>query len=294
MFEATNQPAPELPAAEIPQDFRPHRSRAVGWRRTVVGALLAGIVAGGASGAGVAALVESGGSAASSASTTGGSASVASTVTTVANESSAVITAVAKVAPAVVVIKTTGASGPFGQSSSGVGSGFIYRADGYILTNYHVVEGATSVSVELADGRTFTGTVVRSDAAADLAIVKISATGLPTAAISSSSSLAVGQLAIAIGDPLGEFANSVSVGIISGLNRKIEVGSSQTGAEALSGLIQTDAAVNSGNSGGPLVNSAGQVVGIVTATASTAEGLGFAIPINAATALMNGATNATA
>jgi serine protease Do len=295
MFEPINQPAGDPPTRLTPQEIRPEASRRAGWRKTVAAALLAGLVAGGASGAGAAALIGDSGAASSSA-TSSQSASAANTSSTsVTDESSAVTAAVAKVSPAVVVIKTTGATaGPFGQSSSGVGSGFIYTSDGYILTNNHVVEGATSVSVQLADGRTFTGTVVRTNAAADLAIVKINATGLPTATIGSSSNLTVGQIAIAIGDPLGEFANSVSVGIVSGLNREIQTGSVQAGGESLTGLIQTDASVNPGNSGGPLVNSSGQVIGVVTATAASAQGLAFAIPISAARALMSGTTNPTA
>lgn len=287
---------PAAPGPAVPPPFESARSRSAphDWRRTLAAALVAGIVAGGASGAGAAALVGANQGTTRSALATSEAAALTATRTTVTDESSAVTAAVAGVSPAVVVITTTGASGPFGQSSSGVGSGFIYRADGYILTNNHVIDGATSVSVALADGRTFTGTVVRTDAAADLAVVKVDATGLPTAAIGSSATLAVGQLAIAIGDPLGEFANSVSVGVVGGLDRSIETGSARTGGEQLSGLIQTDAAVNSGNSGGPLVNSAGQVIGVVTATSSTAQGLAFAIPIDAAASLMSGATNAAA
>jgi S1-C subfamily serine protease len=199
------------------------------------------------------------------------------------DESSAVIAANAKVSPAVVVIQvqSTGARG----TGSSVGSGFIFNANGWILTNRHVVEGASQITVVLQDTREFTGTVYGVDTLTDLAIVKISATGLPTAPIGSSSSLEVGQLAIAIGDPLGNFENTVTTGVVSGLGRQITAGDAQSG-EQLNNLIQTDAAINPGNSGGPLVNSAGQVIGINTAVSQNAQGIGFAIPIDVAKPLM--------
>ena len=287
--EATPDPIPPL-APTPPGAPAPPNS----WRRFMTGAIVAGIVAGSASGAGAVALfARAAPSNPASASTAAMTASTTSQVTITAEESSAVIHAVARTSPAVVVIQTSGTAGPIGQTVAGIGSGVIYRSDGYVLTNNHVIAGAASISVTLADGRSYPGTVVRADAASDLAVVKVAASGLPSAEIGSSAALKVGQLVIAIGDPLGEFANSVSTGIVSGLDRQIETGGAVTGAERLSGLIQTDAAVNSGNSGGPLVNSAGQVVGIVTATSSTAQGLGFAIPVDAARAIMQGATATT-
>jgi serine protease Do len=199
------------------------------------------------------------------------------------SESSAVISAVQKVSPAVVVIQTSGS----GLNSGGIGSGFIYNANGWILTNRHVVEGSTSVQVVLADSRTFTGKVYGVDTLTDLAIVKIDATGLPTAPIGSSSNLQVGQLAIAIGDPLGNFENTVTTGVVSGLGRQITAGGNgPSSAEQLNNLIQTDAAINPGNSGGPLVDSAGAVIGINTAVNQSAQGIGFAIPIDFARPIM--------
>jgi S1-C subfamily serine protease len=200
------------------------------------------------------------------------------------DESSAVIEAVDRVAPAVVLISTQ-VGGLFG-GASGTGSGVIYDADGWILTNRHVVEDAEAVIVALSDGRTFDGTVYGIDTLTDLAIVKVEGSDLPTAPIGTSRELSPGQLAIAIGNPLG-YENTVTTGIVSGLGRNITASdASQTSAETLRNLIQTDAAINPGNSGGPLVNSAGQVIGINTAVSTTAQGLGFAIPIDVAKPIM--------
>jgi serine protease Do len=198
-------------------------------------------------------------------------------------ESNAVITATTKVAPAVVTITTaTGGLIP----GAGTGSGVIYDADGWILTNRHVAENAESMTVTLNDGRAFDGTVYGLDSLTDLAIVKIEGEDLPVAPIGSSDNLEPGQLAIAIGNPLG-FENTVTTGIVSGLGRVITASdASQTSAETLRNLIQTDAAINPGNSGGPLVNSAGQVIGINTAVNAEAQGLGFAIPIDVAKPIM--------
>jgi len=200
------------------------------------------------------------------------------------DESSAVIAAVDQVTPAVVTIQSSG-GGVLG-SASGTGSGFIYDADGWILTNRHVVEDASELGITLNDGRQFTGEVYGIDTLTDLAIVKIDATDLPMAAIGTSSHLEPGQVAIAIGNPLG-YENTVTTGVVSGLGRRITASdASQTSAEQLNNLIQTDAAINPGNSGGPLVNSAGQVIGVNTAVSTNAQGLGFAIPIDVATPIM--------
>lgn len=161
----------------------------------------------------------------------------------------------------------------------GAGSGVIFDANGYIATNYHVVQDAQEITVSLSDGRTFTGKVLGSDPATDLAVVKVDAAGLPTAVLGDSDSLLIGEPAIAIGNPLGmEFRGSVTVGVISALNRSIEIG------ERKFQLIQTDAAINPGNSGGALVNADGVVIGINSAKISVAgvEGIGLAIPINTA------------
>ena len=159
----------------------------------------------------------------------------------------------------------------------GSGSGVIFDANGYIVTNNHVVAGSAELVVSLSDGRSLTGKLVGTDPATDLAVVKVEASGLPVAQFGDSDGLLVGEPAIAIGNPLGlEFKGSVTAGVISALNRSIEIG------ERRFKLIQTDAAINPGNSGGALVNADGLVVGINSAKISVegVEGIGFAIPIN--------------
>ena len=199
-------------------------------------------------------------------------------------ESSAVIEAVDKVTPAVVTIQTSG--GGLLGAGAGTGSGFIYDADGWIVTNRHVVADASELTVVLNDGREFAGEVYGIDTLTDLAIIKIDATGLPVAPIGNSADLKPGQLAIAIGNPLG-YENTVTTGVVSGLGRQIQASdASQTNSEQLNNLIQTDAAINPGNSGGPLVNSAGQVIGVNTAVNADAQGVGFSIPIDVAKPIM--------
>jgi len=193
---------------------------------------------------------------------------------------SATVTAIARVIPAVVTINT---ETPARRGTvSGVGSGFIFDAGGWILTNRHVISGVSTITVTLNDGRTVPGTAYGVSSSNDLAIVKIEATGLPTVSIGSSTALALGLGVIIIGSPLGDYPGSVSTGIISGLGRAIDI----QGVERLTNLIQTDAAVNPGNSGGPLMDMAGRVIGVVTAT-SAAQGISFAIPIDDAKAIMS-------
>jgi serine protease Do len=196
------------------------------------------------------------------------------------DESSAVIESVASVAPSVVTINVTLATG-----GSGSGSGFIFDPDGWILTNRHVAGDAATMVVTLADSRRFDATLVGVDTLTDLAIIKIDATDLPTAPMGSSAALEIGQLTIAIGNPLGDYADTVTTGVVSGLGRAIQAGDGSS-LEDINHLIQTDAAINPGNSGGPLVNSLGQVIGINTAIATSAEGIGFAIPIDFAKPIM--------
>jgi S1-C subfamily serine protease len=170
---------------------------------------------------------------------------------------------------------------------TGVGSGFIFDTDGWILTNRHVVAGAETVEVVLQDAQMFTGTVYGEDTLTDLAIVKIEAEDLPAAAIGDSSTLKPGELAVAIGSPLGTFTNSVTSGVISALGRNVPVTDPVTSdRRLLRNVIQTDAAINPGNSGGALVDALGTVIGINTAVASDAQGIGFAIPINIAKPLL--------
>lgn len=197
-----------------------------------------------------------------------------------------------KVEPSVVGISTTSERqvatffgwGSQTQIVQGIGTGFIVDEDGYILTNSHVVnDGQTrTLTVSLTDGREVNGTVLWNDSSLDLAVVKIEADHLQAAELGDSDEIAIGQYAGAIGNPMSmDFSRSFTQGVISGLNRTITVtdGTKQTTME---NLIQTDATINSGNSGGPLLNAKGQVIGINSAKMSTAEGLGFAIPINTA------------
>ena len=168
-----------------------------------------------------------------------------------------------------------------------IGTGVIVDKAGYILTNSHVVNDgdAKSVTVSLYDGSDVEGTVLWNDATLDLAVIKIEDTGnLVAAELGDSDTVKIGAYAAAIGNPLGlEFERSMSQGIISGLNRSIEVSDGTSGkTTTMDGLMQTDATINSGNSGGPLFNSKGQVIGINTAKAASGEGMGFAIPINVA------------
>ncbi len=202
------------------------------------------------------------------------------------DESSATINVAAKVSPAVVRITVQGSSdaGNLGViPDTGVGSGVIYDSDGWILTNRHVVEGGDVFEVELKDGRVLSGEVYGIDTLTDLAIVKVEARDLPTAAIGISDALEVGQLVIAIGSPLGTYSNSVTSGIVSAKGRTI---TTEGSSKPLTNLIQTDAAINPGNSGGPLLDANGNVVGINTAIATNSNGIGFAIPIDVARPIM--------
>jgi S1-C subfamily serine protease len=202
------------------------------------------------------------------------------------DESSATIAVAAKVSPAVVRITVTGSSGAGDLGvipETGVGSGVIYDSHGWILTNKHVVEGGDKFDVQLKDGRVLSGKVYGIDTLTDLAIVKVDATDLPTAAIGESDALKVGQLVVAIGSPLGTYTNSVTSGIVSATGRTITTDGS---TKPLNNLIQTDAAINPGNSGGPLLDADGNVIGINTAIASGSNGIGFAIPIDIARPIM--------
>lgn len=173
----------------------------------------------------------------------------------------------------------------YSYDSQGVGTGFIIDEAGYILTNSHVINDGDykSVLVSLYNGDEIEGKVLWNDSTLDLAIVKIEAKNLTAVELGDSDTLKIGSYAAAIGNPLGlEFERSMSQGIISGLHRTIEVSSDGQTSTTMEDLIQTDATINSGNSGGPLFNSKGEVVGINSAKASSGEGMGFAIPINVA------------
>jgi S1-C subfamily serine protease len=216
------------------------------------------------------------------------------TVTTVTRDDITQVVADAKDSVVTLTSEIQSARGPFGGAATGIGSGIILTADGYTLTNRHVVEGSTSLTATLADGSEYPATVVTVSDDQDLALVKIQATGLHAATIGDSKGIQVGQTAIAIGSPLGTYTETVTKGIVSALDRTITVQDEQTGRPVtLKGLIQTDAAINQGNSGGPLLNAAGQVVGVNTATAASAQGLGFAIPIQEAASLIAQAKSAS-
>jgi serine protease Do len=207
------------------------------------------------------------------------------------NVDSTITQVVKTIGPAVVTVTGTiqGRSSPFGISGSGTvsGSGFFISDQGYVLTNHHVIDGAQNITIILSDGTQENATVVGSDMYSDIAVLKVSGKIPDVASLGNSDVLNPGETAIAIGSPLGDFKNTVTVGVISATGRSIDTGN----GFSMDNLIQTDAAINQGNSGGPLVDLAGQVIAINTlivrnsGTGTVAEGLGFAIPINTAQAV---------
>lgn len=224
----------------------------------------------------------------------------------VVQEESAIISVVDRVSPAVVsvvIYKKLGSlfnrTGPFafdpflfgfGENALrddgalrpvGGGSGFIIRSDGLIVTNRHVVDDArASYRVVLTDGRELEAEVKAKDEVLDFALLKINANNLPTVALGDSDAIRIGQSVVAIGNVLSEFANTVTSGVVSGVNRRVVAGNG-AGSEVIEEAIQTDAAINPGNSGGPLVNLRGEVIGINTAVSQAGQLVGFATPINA-------------
>ncbi len=191
--------------------------------------------------------------------------------------SNAVIDVVEKVGPAVVSIRVKKTAPDPRRSGEGAGSGVIITPDGFVLTNNHVVADASEVQVTLTDGRALSAQIVGTDPATDLAVIRVAANGLPSAELGNSDSLRVGQLAIAIGNPFG-FQSTVSTGVISALGRSLR---GQSG-RMIEGVIQSDVSLNPGNSGGPLVDSRGRVIGINTAIIVMAQGISFSIPVNTA------------
>lgn len=199
---------------------------------------------------------------------------------------------VQKVGPAVVTIigKVSGQMTFFGPTGDQTvsGSGFFISDNGYIITNNHVVEGTKEVSIILSDGTSEQASIVGTDPYSDIAVLKTDGTVPAVATLGNSDLLQPGETVIAIGSPLGDFKNTVTVGVVSATGRAIDTGKGYQ----VEGLIQTDAAINQGNSGGPLVNLAGEVIGINnmiirgSGSGAVAEGLGFAIPVNAAQAVV--------
>ncbi|MEA2609955.1 MAG: hypothetical protein QOJ75_2198 [Chloroflexota bacterium] len=291
----TSEPAPD-PSPATPTQQRRGGSR--GRLRSIMAAsLLSAVLAA----AGTAALVTGSFGTSNGATNPAGSATAGVVATKTGSTSAAATTqpaltdVVAAVRDSVVTITSEGISsrGLSTIPSTGVGSGIVLTANGYILTNRHVVQGSQSLTVELADGRQFTATVVKVSSDQDLALIKIPASGLTAAVIGNDSTLQVGETAIAIGSPLGTFTESVTRGIISATGRTITVQDEATGQpETLKDLLQTDAAINPGNSGGPLLDASGAVLGVNTAVSTQAQGLGFAIPISAAAPLIDVATGA--
>lgn len=196
-------------------------------------------------------------------------------------EASTAVEAVAQVLPQSVVgvQATVNSQSWFGQTQSGtsVGSGFIVTSDGYIVTNHHVVDSSSDVVVSLENNTTYNAKVIWADSSIDLAVLKIKASGLPIVNLGDSNQVIVGETAVAIGNPMGlNYQRSVTAGIVSALDRSLVVDSTMVAEN----LIQTDATINAGNSGGPLCNAKGEVIGINTYKNYEAEGMGFAIPVN--------------
>jgi serine protease Do len=287
-------PAPANPA--IAPDASVRQERSAGPRRRTVGTVFAAAILSAALASGstlaLVGLTQPGNTAAPALSVPAANANTAASASnpTTTIEQGDITAVVGAARDSVVTITSEIASsrGNFGGgTTTGVGSGIVLTADGYVLTNRHVVEGSTSLKVTLEDGSEYPASVVKVSSDQDLALVKVDATGLSPAKLGQSSAVTVGQTAIAIGSPLGTFTETVTKGIVSALDREISVRDEETGRPVtLSGLIQTDAAINPGNSGGPLLNAAGEVIGVNTATASSAEGLGFAIPIDKAADLV--------
>lgn len=199
--------------------------------------------------------------------------------TVVSNDLSEVVDTCSKSVVEITTESVASGNHAFGQYvQQGAGSGVILTEDGYIVTNDHVVSGASSITVKTSDGKEYNAQLVGTDSVSDIAVLKVDGQGLEAAVVGSSADLEVGETAIAIGNPLGSLGGTVTTGIISALDREIEVnGETMT-------LLQTDAAVNPGNSGGGLFNTAGALIGIVNAKTSSEgiEGLGFAIPVDEA------------
>ncbi len=288
-WQAADSATPAWQAPPPAPATQPRRRRQVPARAIVAAAVLSALLSSGGTYAVVALTAPSPSASAPVArlASTGGVATAPVTI----SATDAIVKVAAEAYKSVVTITTTGATGfsPFSVPETGVGSGFVVSSNGLILTANHVVTGSDSLTVTLPDGRQVSATVVSTDPTHDVALIKANATGLVPLPLGDSSNLTVGELAIAVGSPLGTFNDTVTNGIVSALDRTIQV--SEPGSRqqtTLSGLIQTDAAINPGNSGGPLLDASGNVIGLITAQASGAQGVGFAVPINAARSLLAG------
>ena len=282
-------PAPERPsfASPSPPSLQPPSSERPGRRRRTAALLLCGALLCSGTGAATALLVDDDPApvAAAAIARSSGTVRPASSA-----EGGTAQSAAATIAPSVVTISvTTGAAGPFGgrQTASGTGSGIVLDADGTILTNHHVVAGATRVTVTTADGTSVPATVVGTDPSSDLAVVRADGLADPVPAVfADSDELAVGQAVLAVGAPLG-LSGTVTEGIVSTLDRPVRTGDGAS-EQSVIDAVQTDAAINPGNSGGALVDLAGRVVGVNSAIATAGSGgsgnigVGFAIPSNEA------------
>lgn len=208
---------------------------------------------------------------------------------TIVQEENAVIKVVENTSASVVAIgvsrRVINPFDPFSiprREDATIGTGFVVSNSGIIVTNKHVVDGNVKFTVVTRDGQKYETKRIYRDPILDLALVQVDASGLKSLELGDSSKLRVGQIAIAIGNALGRFTNTVTTGVVSGLGRRVVAGDPFSGfSESLDNLIQTDAAINPGNSGGPLLNSSGQVIGVNVATTEGAQNIGFAIPINA-------------
>jgi S1-C subfamily serine protease len=285
-----NDPATEAPVAPAPLVAR---RRSPSFRRTagLVSLSLVSGLAGAAGALGTVAVASSPNAAAPAAVTSqvGPATGTTGATNDAAGDSAVIMAVAASASPAVVTIQvapqqSNDPNDPFGQFQGGAsGSGVVIDPSGLILTNNHVVSDANTVTVVLSDGTQMTGDVKGVDTFTDLALVKVDGDNLPSLRLGNSTDLKVGQLAIAIGSPLGQFPGSVTSGIVSGLDRTIDVSSvGPVQSRRLSHLIQTDAAINPGNSGGALLDGDGNLIGINTAEAGGAQGIGFAIPIDLA------------
>jgi S1-C subfamily serine protease len=207
----------------------------------------------------------------------------AGTTVTQLDPADAVAGVAATAEPSVVTIAATGG----GRNASAGGSGIIVSADGLILTTAVVAPSDTTYAILLANQHETTARVVATDATHGLVLLRAATTGLTPARIGTGATLTVGQLVVAVGSPLGEFTDTVTAGIVSGLDRSIDLRDPSTGRRvALDGLVQTDAAINTGSSGGPLLDATGTVVGVIVTSAGDGQGIGFAIPIGDARTLL--------